>query len=137
MSLTTGVEPCARVKSTLLVGSMQALRSRGHGEAYLKHIDRRVAEAISAVGVPQWLPIEVAEVHLRSVRCDRADRRRGPKDATIDIRGNSLARYAYWRTGLRGIIVELARALSTTAYAREVFARAVVHDAVTYTLSWV
>jgi hypothetical protein len=48
-----------------------------------------------------------------------------------------LARYAYWRIGLRGIIVELARALSTMAYARENPARGMVHDAVTYKLSWV
>jgi hypothetical protein len=192
MSRTTGVEPCSRVKSTLLVGSLQALRSRGHGEAYLGHIDPRVAETISAVGVPQWLPIDIAEAHyaacdalgltvdemmkvgaivaptaasgvrviLRAAQTTGATpwtvleraptywarmydgselsvSKTGPKDATIFVRGNALARYAYWRTGLRGIIVELARALSTMAYARESPARAMVHDAVTYKLSWV
>jgi hypothetical protein len=179
------------VKSTLLVGSLRALRMRGHGDAYLARVDPHVAEAISA-GVPQWLPIEVAEAHygacdalgltvdemmkigaivaptaasgvkviLRAARTTGATpwtaleraptywarmydggalsvTQTGPKDATILVRGNSLARYAYWRTGLRGIIVELARALSTMAYAREAPTLAVLHDSITYKLSWV
>jgi len=190
MSLAT--EQCSRVKSTLLVGSLRALRLRGHGDAYLAHVDPHVAETLSAIGVPQWLPIEVAEAHysacdalglshdemmkigavvaptaasgvrviLRAAATTGATpwtaleraptywgrmydgsslsvTKTGPKDATIVIRRNSLARYEYWRTGLRGIIVELARALSTAAFAREVGAHAVVHDSVTYSLSWV
>jgi hypothetical protein len=192
MSRTTGVEPCTRVKSTLLVGSLRALRSRGHGDAYLRHIEPHFVEAITAVGVPQWLPIEVAEAHysacdalalsvdemlkigaivaptaasgvkviLRAAQTTGATpwaalerapiywgrmydgsnlsvTKTGPKDATIVIRRNPLARYVYWRIGLRGIVVELARALSTTAYAREVARHAVVHDSVIYALSWV
>jgi hypothetical protein len=66
MSLTT--EPCSRVKSTLLVGSLRALRARGHGDAYLAHVDPHVAETLSAIGVPQWLPIDVAEAHYGA--CD-------------------------------------------------------------------
>jgi hypothetical protein len=192
MSRTTGVEPCSRVRSTLLLGSLHALRSRGHGDAYLTNIDATAAATILGVAVPQWLPIQIAEAHysacdaigltvdemlkigaivaptaasgvrviLQAARTTGATpwtvleraplywgrmydgsalsvAKTGPKDATIVIRRNSLARFAYWRTGLRGIIVELARALSTTAIAREVGSITVTHDTVTYALSWV
>jgi hypothetical protein len=188
----TAIEPCVRVKSTLLVGSLRALRSRGHGDAYLSKVEPEVVKTISALGVPQWLDIRIAEGHyaacdalrltvdemmkvgavvaptaasgvqviLHAARTtgatpwtvlDRAPMywkrmydgsnlavsKTGPKDATIAIRRNVLARYAYWRIGLRGIVVELARSLSTTAYARELPSPGLMHDAVTYGLSWV
>ena len=187
-----GIEPCVRVRSTLLVGSLRALRSRGHGALYLAAIDPHAAETISALGVPQWLPIQIAEAHyaacdslklsvdemlkvgalvaptaasgvqviLRAARTtgatpwtalDRAPTywrrmydgsglvvtKTGPKDATITIRRNALARYTYWRTGLRGIVVELARGLSAAAFARELASAGLMRDSVTYGLSWV
>lgn len=61
----------------------------------------------------------------------------GPKDAVITVRRNTLARFAYWRIGLRGIILGLAKALATTAVARELEQRTLGHDSVTYALSWV
>lgn len=192
MSGTTAVTPCTQVKSTLLLGSLRALRARGHGDAYMARVDPHVAETIADVGVPRWLPIDVAAAHyaacdamklstdemlkigaivaptaasgvtviLQAARTTGADpwtaleraptywsrmydgsalsvKKTGPKDASIFIRRNALARYAYWRTGLRGIVLELARALSTAAYVREVAQGAAVHDAVTYALSWV
>jgi hypothetical protein len=186
----TGIEPCERVRSTLLAGSVRALRTRGHGDAYAAHIAPKDLDEISALGAPRWLPVRVAAAHygacdalrlsvdemlkigasvsmttasgvqviLRAARTtgatpwtvlDRAPTywkrmydgsglvvlKTGPKDATICVRRNSLSRSAYWRTGLRGIILDLTRALSTTAFARETgYDRA--HDAVTYGLSW-
>jgi hypothetical protein len=185
------VVPPRNVRSTLLIGSLQALRMRGHADAYLSRIPARVADALSATGAPIWLPIELADAHYKA--CDelhlgvdeilaigavvaptaasgvqvvlRAARaggvtpwtalanaprywsrmydgsalrvvKDGPKDATILIEANPLARYAYWRIGLRGIIGELARLLSSVAYAREV-AVGVERDSVTYSLQWV
>jgi hypothetical protein len=192
MSGTTAVAPCTHVKSTLLLGSLRALRARGHGDAYMARVEPQVAATISDGGVPRWLTIDVAEAHyaacdalrlttdemlkigavvaptaasgvsiiLKAARTTGADpwtaleraptywsrmyfgsalsvTKTGPKDASIHIRRNALARYAYWRTGLRGIVLELARALSEAAYVREVAQGAMVNDAVTYALSWV
>jgi hypothetical protein len=190
------VEACRRVRSTLLFGSLRALRSHGHGEAYLARVDRGALDAISAIGVPQWLPMEIAEAHyaacdalrlsveemlaigasvaptaasgvsviLQAARTtgatpwtvlERAPKywkrmydgsalvitKRGPKDASIAIVRNSLARHPYWRIGLRGIIGELARALSSSAVVREVVQRTPspesARDEVTYALAWV
>jgi hypothetical protein len=68
-----------------------------------------------------WLEFECQEV--------------GPKDARIIIHRNSLARFAYWRTGLRGVITELTGALSTRAYVHEQI-RDTTNDSVTYAVSW-
>jgi hypothetical protein len=190
------VEPCRRVRSTLLFGSLRALRAHGHGDAYAARIRPAVPEAFSSLGVPQWLPLDVAEAHyaacdalgldveemlrigasvaptaasgvqviLQAARTtgatpwtalERAPKywnrmydgsaleisKRGPKDASVVIRRNALARYAYWRIGLRGIIGELLRVLSTSSVVREVVVRASPaddpRDSVTYILAWV
>ncbi len=185
------VPPLRGVRSTLLAGSLHALRARGHGTAYLAHAPADIVDRLTVTGAPVWLPVEVAEAHygacdalglgsdeilaigavvaptstsgvqviLRAARTggvtpwaalNNAPRywarmydgsalrvaRRGPKDADVVVEGNPLARFAYWRIGLRGIIAELARLLSTSSYAREV-AVGVRRDAVTYSLSWV
>jgi len=59
---------------------------------------------------------------------------RGPKEALIAVHGNTLARYAYWRIGFRGIIASLARSLAVSVVAREVSRTS---DTVSYALSWV
>jgi hypothetical protein len=185
------VAPARNVRSTLLIGSLQALRMRGHADAYLARVPGRVAAALSATGAPIWLPIDLAHAHYEA--CDelrlsvdeilavgaavaptaasgvrvvlRAARtsgvtpwtalanaprywsrmydgsalrvvKDGPKDATILVEANPLARYTYWRIGLRGIIGELARLLSSVAHAREV-AVGVERDSVRYSLQWV
>ncbi len=58
----------------------------------------------------------------------------GPKDAQVVVEGHPLARFAYWRTGLRGIIAELTRALSTRAYVRELSRTRA--DGVIYSVAW-
>lgn len=183
--------PCQRVRSTLLLGSLRALRARGHGDAYAASVGQETLALLSSLGGPQWLPIRVAEEHYAA--CDKMKltveemlhigaavaptsasgvqtvlhaarttgatpwtalqraptywsrmydgsvlsvRRDGPKDATITIRANALARYAYWRIGLRGIIGELARGLALAAYAKEI-AQPDGPDSVRYSLSWV
>lgn len=191
-AIDTAIAPCTQVRSTLLVGSLHALRVRGHGEAYVARAGAELAAKIAAPGAPQWLPIELAEAHygacdamrlsvdemlkiggvvaptaasgvqilLRAARTtgvnvwtalDRTPTywrrmyegsaieviKTGPKDATLIVRRNSLARYVYWRVGLRGIIGELARALAVKAIAREDATRSLAHDSVTYSLSWV
>jgi hypothetical protein len=60
----------------------------------------------------------------------------GPKDAELHFVGNPLSRFAYWRTGLCGIIHALAEPFATKAYVREkIVARADDHP-VAYRVSW-
>jgi hypothetical protein len=60
----------------------------------------------------------------------------GPKDAELHFVGNSLARFAYWRTGLCGIIHALVEPFATKSYVREmIVARAEDHP-VAYRVSW-
>jgi len=54
----------------------------------------------------------------------------------VVVEGNPLAHFAYWRTGVRGIIAGLARAVATCAVARELRLDP-SRESVTYSLSWV
>lgn len=57
----------------------------------------------------------------------------GPKDAELEIAAQPLARIAYWRTGLRGILQSLLDPL-----ARRVFIREAKHDETScvYRIAW-
>jgi len=45
--------PCQRVRSTLLQGSLRALRARGLGDRYLANIAPPMIEQIAGAAVPQ------------------------------------------------------------------------------------
>jgi hypothetical protein len=60
--------PCTNVRSTVLISSIQTLRSSGNYDAYAANVDGAVRERLLAVGAPVWLPIELAVAHYRA--CD-------------------------------------------------------------------
>jgi hypothetical protein len=57
------VRPCARVKSTVVVSSMQALREAGHGDRYDARLPAAVREKLFSGGAPEWFPLELAWTH--------------------------------------------------------------------------
>jgi hypothetical protein len=61
----------------------------------------------------------------------------GPKDAELAVFGNSLAQFAYWRTGLRGIIGSMAAPFARTVYVREIAHGGAANFHVAYRISWV
>jgi hypothetical protein len=66
--LGSGVHPlpvrlCTRVKSTVVVSSMQALREAGHGERYDARLPAAVRERLFSGGAPTWFPLDLAWTH--------------------------------------------------------------------------
>jgi hypothetical protein len=59
---------CSHIRSTLLVGSLKALRDRGHGDRYRAHVGAAFYERILTMGAPAWLEIGIAETHYSA--CD-------------------------------------------------------------------
>jgi hypothetical protein len=57
------VRPCARVKSTVVVSSMQALREAGHGNRYDARLPENVREKLFTGGAPVWFPLDLAWTH--------------------------------------------------------------------------
>jgi hypothetical protein len=57
------VRPCTRVKSTVVVSSMQALREAGHGERYEARMPAAVRDKLFSGGAPSWFPIELVWTH--------------------------------------------------------------------------
>ena len=100
-----------------------------------------VLRAARAGGVTPWAVFDNAARYWQRMydggRLDVA--REGPKDARLVVRGQPLVRFAYWRTGLRGIVLSLAQALSVRAYVHEEMGRQ--HDAglpwVEFHVAWV
>lgn len=66
--LAPRVPPCGRVRSTLLLGSLKALRDRGHGEHYRANAGADLHERILTTGAPTWFDIGIAEAHYAA--CD-------------------------------------------------------------------
>jgi hypothetical protein len=62
------VVPCSRVRSTLLVGSLKALRDHGHGERYASIVGPAFYERILTMGAPTWLELAAAQTHYHA--CD-------------------------------------------------------------------
>jgi len=62
------VEPTSQFKSTWIVSSQNALRSRGLRDRYLAQIDKRYREQLELAIVGTWLPIDVAVAHYTA--CD-------------------------------------------------------------------
>lgn len=55
--------PCKRVRSTLLTGSLQAVRTRGMFDAYFKVLPQQFHEAMFSMVAGVWIPIELARAH--------------------------------------------------------------------------
>jgi hypothetical protein len=72
--------PARRVRSTVLVASQTALRSRGLYDAYLAQVDAAHREQLAAVLAGAWLPLDVATAHYTA--CDRLNLGR---DVVLDI----------------------------------------------------
>jgi hypothetical protein len=59
----------SKVRGTVLLASVRALRSRGYGDAYLALLPPRFHEAIQTLNAVTWLPGELAMAHYEA--CDR------------------------------------------------------------------
>lgn len=57
-----------KVRSTLLMSSLQALREAGSYERYVEILPTQYHEKILFSSAPEWLPVEVAQAHYRA--CD-------------------------------------------------------------------
>jgi hypothetical protein len=183
------VGPCKAVKSTLLLGSLQALRRRGHYDRYLEVLAPSARDDIKALAAPTWVPVSLAEAHygacdslrmsvtemlamgaessrvnavgvhalvglarvggadvwtlldrlpsswkLMYLGGDLQTEKTGPKDARVFCTGNCLARFAYWRTGMRGVGESIFRHFCTRVFIKESDRRS--KDSVTFSISW-
>lgn len=63
--------PCSRVRSTLLAGSLKALRERGHGDRYKTFVDVKYQDLLFMTGAPTWFSLQVAQAHYAA--CDALD----------------------------------------------------------------
>lgn len=59
----------------------------------------------------------------------------GPKEAHVVLAGNRLARFGYWRVGVRGIGEALFRQFCSRVYIKEAVTRRTV-DSASYIISW-
>lgn len=63
------IAPADGYRSTWLMSSMQALRDRGHLDAYFKQLDRSLHETMQGLVIGVWVPITLARAHYEA--CDR------------------------------------------------------------------
>jgi hypothetical protein len=61
------LEPVRNVRSTLLTGSIQALRTRGMFDAYFKLLPDQHHDNILSMVAGVWIPIELAKVHYETL----------------------------------------------------------------------
>jgi hypothetical protein len=57
------VRPCTRVKSTVVVSSVQALREAGSGDRYDARMPAAAREKLLSGGAPEWFPIDLVWTH--------------------------------------------------------------------------
>ncbi len=55
-----------RVRSTLIVSSMQTLRKHGHYDAYVRQIDTRYRDDLVALTAGRWIPVELGLAHYQA-----------------------------------------------------------------------
>ena len=58
--------PIVRVRGTLITSSLTALRTRGHIDAYMRHLPIEHHDAIDLVIAGSWVPVDLACVHYRA-----------------------------------------------------------------------
>lgn len=56
-------------RSTWLMSSMQALRDRGHLDAYFQQLDRSMHDTMRGLVIGVWVPMSLARTHYEA--CDR------------------------------------------------------------------
>jgi hypothetical protein len=88
------VPEASHFRSTWLGSSLNALRERGHYEAYLKHLPPEHKDAILNTVAAIWLPVDVCLAHYRA--CDALDLGRHEAweigmEVTRKVHGTSLA----------------------------------------------
>jgi hypothetical protein len=74
------IEPLRAVRSTLLTGSIQALRARNLYEDYFKVLPAKHHDAIRSMVAGVWVPLELARAHY-----DALDRLLPDANAQIDM----------------------------------------------------
>lgn len=62
------IRPIAHIRSTLLLGGIEAIKSEGYGEAYLAALAPDIRQAIELTVAGMWLPVRVAHGHYTA--CD-------------------------------------------------------------------
>jgi hypothetical protein len=63
-----GARPATHVRSTLIVSSMQALRTRGLLDAYVSHLDPSHRADLLSLIAGTWVPVEIALAHYRAAQ---------------------------------------------------------------------
>lgn len=61
------IEPVRSVRSTLLSGSIQALRSRGMFDAYFEQLPAEHHDAIRSMVAGVWVPLDLAQAHYSAL----------------------------------------------------------------------
>jgi hypothetical protein len=104
-----GVAPLATaVRSTLIVSSMQTLRSHGHFDAYVSRIDPTKREEILSLIAGTWAPISLGEAHYSA--CGRL----GLDDKTIDSYGCEVAERS--NRSVFSLVLKLSRQTGVTPW---------------------
>lgn len=62
------IRPVTHIRSTLLLGALDAIRACGYADAYYAALSPETREAVTSVVAGMWLPVEVAHGHYRA--CD-------------------------------------------------------------------
>src|ERR1700722_20190353 len=62
------IEPARNVRSTILVASVDNLRSLGHLDAYLTHLPKQHHPALLESVAAVWIPMEVALAHYSAIQ---------------------------------------------------------------------
>ena len=62
------LEVTSQIRSTWVLASLQTIRDKGHGDAYLEHLPREHHDTITLGVASQWFPLDVVTAHYRA--CD-------------------------------------------------------------------
>ncbi len=102
------ISPSTHVRSTLLCSSIQALRARGHQDAYLRGLPATQHEAMLGITPGHWLPIDLAVAHYAA--CDALHL----EPAAVEEIGAEVAERIHH--SVLGVIVKLSRELGTSPW---------------------
>lgn len=103
-----GLAAASEVRSTILVSSVQAIRSRGLYQSYLEALPEEARDGFSTLVAGVWLPIDHALIHYRAV--DRL----GLDTRTIESIGAEVAERI--NKGPLSIAVNLSRRVGVTPW---------------------
>jgi hypothetical protein len=104
-----GAVPLATaVRSTLIVSSMQTLRSHGHFDAYVARIDPVMREELLSLIAGTWVPIALGDAHYSA--CAKL----GLDDKTIDSFGAEVAERS--NRSVFSLVLKLSRETGATPW---------------------